>query len=64
MSMLIRSITAIPSDLELPIYAITAVLFLSEMFIGLFIFNFSQLYLIRYLVKRWKLKERCGKIHA
>jgi len=59
---MIRGIATISSDLEFPIYAFSAILFLCGMLIGLFIFNLSQLYVFKYLVKRWKLKERIGVI--
>lgn len=60
----VHTLLAPPTSIEFAVYAFMAVLLLAGTFVGLFIMNFLELYLIKYLVKRWRLKERCGNIHV
>jgi hypothetical protein len=49
-----------PPDIEFQIYAFITILVISGTFVGLLGWNLFQLHIVKYLVKRWRLKERCG----
>jgi hypothetical protein len=60
----IQTLLAPPPRIEFALCATVAMLLLTFSFVGLLIVNFSELILIKYLIKRWKLKERCGNIYV
>jgi hypothetical protein len=49
-----------PSDIEFQVYTFITILAILGTFVGLLGWNLLQLKIVKYLVKRWRLKERCG----
>lgn len=49
-----------PLDIEFRVYAFLTIFVTSSAFFALLGWNLFQLYFVKYLVRRWKLKERCG----
>jgi MFS superfamily sulfate permease-like transporter len=50
-------------NIAFQVYAVMTVILLSGIFVALFSLNCFQLYIVKYLIRRWRLKERCGRIH-
>lgn len=48
------------SNVAFQVYAFMTVWLLSSVFVALFSWNCFQLYIVKYLIRRWRLKERCG----
>jgi hypothetical protein len=48
------------SNIAFQVYASMTVWLLSSTFVALFSWNCFELYIFKYLIIRWKLKERCG----
>lgn len=53
---------SLPPDIEFQVYAFIATLAISGTFVGSLGWNLLQLHIVKYLVRRWRLKERCGII--
>ncbi len=49
-----------PPNIELQVYAFITILMISGTFVGLLGWNLFELHIVKYLVRRWRLKERCG----